>query len=46
MVDNKRKLIKMIEIRKTKSFGHVIRHNFIIIVMERKINVKRTVNQS
>lgn len=42
LVQEPRQIIKIIETRKIKFFGHVMRHNtFIINIMEGKINGKR-----
>jgi len=42
VIDEPRKIIRMIEIRKTKFLGHIMRHNMLIKnIMEGKINGKR-----
>lgn len=42
MIEEPRQIIKMMEIRKTKFFGHIMRHNtFITNITEGKINGKR-----
>lgn len=42
MIDKPKKIIKIMEIRKTKFLGHVMRYNtFIINIMEAKINGKK-----
>lgn len=38
MIDELRQIVKMMELRKTKIFGHDMRHTFMINIMKGKIN--------